>query len=237
MEFKVICDNDLYDERLEVCWGFSCLVGEDLLFDTGENEEVLLGNMEKLNISPESISTVVISHDHYDHTGGLTGLLRKNNKMRVYGLSGFSSSFKEKVKNSGAKLIEENKFTQIRPNIYLTGEMTTHYGNSPLSEQSLIIKAKPGLVIVTGCSHPGITKIIEKVRENLPEPIYLVMGGFHLMDKDERVVDMMVKRFRELGVSKAGPTHCTGDEAKEMFKREYKEDFIEVGAGRTIEIA
>jgi len=236
MQLKVVCDNRIYDERLDTCWGFSCLVGENLLFDTGENEEVLLGNMQKLNISPKSISTVVISHDHYDHTGGLAGLLRENHKIRVYGLSGFSSSFNEKVKSSGAELIEKNKFTQIMPNIYLTGEMSTHYGNSPLSEQSLIIRAKPGLVIITGCSHPGIIEIIEKIRENLPEPIYLVMGGFHLMDKDERIVEMMVKRFRELGVSKVGPTHCTGDEAIKMFKKEYKEDFVEVGAGRIIEV-
>jgi len=56
------------------------------------------------------------------------------------------------------------------------------------------------------------------------------------MDKDERIVDMIVKRFRELKVRKAGPTHCTGEEAIEIFKREYGEDFVEVGAGRIIEV-
>jgi len=236
MQLKVVCDNRVYDRKLDVCWGFSCLVGENLLFDTGESEKVLLENMQKMGISLENISTVIISHDHYDHTGGLAGLLRKNHNVRVYGLPGFSSSFKEKVKSSGAKLIEESEFTQIMPNLYLTGEMSTYYGDSPLSEQSLVIRTEHGLVIVTGCSHPGIIKIIEKVRENLTEPIHLVMGGFHLMDKDERVVEMIVKRFRELGIKKVGPTHCTGEEAIEMFRKEYKDDFIEVGAGRMIEI-
>jgi len=236
MQLKVVCDNRIYDKKLDICWGFSCLVDKGLLFDTGESEKVLLENMQKLNISPEDISTVVISHDHYDHTGGLAGLLRKNPGIKVYSLSNFSASFKEKVKSSGAKSIEENKFTQIMPNIYLTGEMTTYYGNSPLSEQSLIIRSKPGLAIITGCSHPGIIRIIEKVKRNLSEPIYLVMGGFHLMDKDERLVDIIVKRFRELGIGKAGPTHCTGEEPIEMFKKEYKEDFVEVGAGKVIEI-
>jgi len=234
MQLKIVCDNRIYNEKLDICWGFSCLIDENLLFDTGESEKVLLGNMQKLNISVENISTVIISHDHYDHTGGLAGLLRENSKIKVYGLSKFSSSFKEKVKNSEAELIEENKFTQIMPNIYLTGEIATYYGNSPLSEESLIIRTKPGLVIITGCSHPGIIKIIEEVKKNLPEPIYLVMGGFHLMEKDERVVDMIVKRFHELEVSKVGPTHCTGDKPIEMFKKEYKENFIEVGAGKTI---
>lgn len=236
MQFKIVCDNRIYDKKLDICWGFSCLIDENLLFDTGENEKVLLGNMQKLDISVKNISTVIISHDHYDHTGGLAGLLRENPKIKVYGLSKFSSSFKEKVKNSGAELIEENKFIQIMPNIYLTGGIAAYYGNSPLSEESLIIRTEHGLVIITGCSHPGIIKIIEEVKKNLPEPIYLVMGGFHLMDKDERVIDMIVKRFRELEVIKVGPTHCTGDKAIEMFKKEYKEDFIEVGAGKTIVI-
>lgn len=236
MQLKVVCDNRIYDEKLDICWGFSCLVDKNLLFDTGESEKILLGNMQKLNISVKNISTVIISHDHYDHTGGLAGLLRENPKIKVYGLSKFSSSFKEKVKNSGAELIGENKFTQIMSNIYLTGEMATYYGNSSLSEQSLIIKTKLGLVIITGCSHPGIIKIIEEVKKNLPEPVYLVIGGFHLMDKDERMVEMIVKNFRKLGVSKVGPGHCTGNKAMEMFKREYKEDFIQIGAGKTIEV-
>lgn len=144
--------------------------------------------------------------------------------------------FKKKVKNFRTELVEENKFTQIMPNIYLTGEMLTYYGNGLLSEQSLAIKAKLGLVVITGCSHPGIIKIIEKLKENLSEPVYLVIGGFHLMDKDERIVEMIIKSFRKLGVSEVCPSHCTGDKAIEMFKGEYKEDFIEIGAGKTIEV-
>jgi len=234
MQLEVVCDNRIYNEKLDICWGFSCLVNKNLLFDTGESEKVLLGNMQKLNISAKDISTVVISHDHYDHTGGLAGLLRENSRVKVYALSKFSPSFKKKVKSSGAELIEENKFAQIMPNMYLTGEIPTYYRNNPLSEESLIIRVKSGLVIITGCSHPGIIKIIEEVKKNLPEPVYLVMGGFHLMDKDERVVDMIVKRLRELGVSKVGPAHCTGDKPIEIFKREYKENFIEVGTGKMI---
>ena len=236
MQLEIICDNRAWDKRLDICWGFSCLIGKDILFDTGESESVLLGNMQRLNISPENISTVAISHDHYDHTGGLTGLLRENSKIRVYGLSKFSNSFKEKVKNSGAKLIEENNFTQIMPNIYLTGEMPTYYGGSPLSEQSLVIKTSTGLVIITGCSHPGIVKIIEKVKKNLPDPIYLVLGGFHLMEEDERVIEMIVEKFHELSVKKVGPTHCTGDKAIKMFKQSYKENFIEAGAGKIVQV-
>ncbi len=165
------------------------------------------------------------------------------------------------MRNSGAELIQKDEFSRIAPDIYpgrkgsvrksgtkfktpsefsneiyLTGKILAHYGGSSLAEQSLVIKAHPGLVIITGCAHPGIIRILEKVKENLEEPIYLVLGGFHLMDKDIRMIKMIVDRFRGLGVKKVGPSHCTGEEAIELFREEYKEDFLSIGVGRSMEI-
>jgi len=62
-------------------WGFSCLVESDdqkILFDTGAKAEVLAGNMKKLGIDLFQIDAVFISHDHWDHTGGLAAVLEKN---------------------------------------------------------------------------------------------------------------------------------------------------------------
>ncbi len=236
MQLKIISDNRIWNKSLKISWGFSCLVGKELLFDTGEDETTLLFNIKTLGISLEDLTTVVISHDHYDHTGGLSGILRRNPRLKVYGLSDFSSSFKQKVRNSGAELIQKDKFSRIAPGVYLTGKIVASYGGSFLAEQSLVIKADPGLVIITGCAHPGIIRILEKVKENLEGPIYLVLGGFHLMDKDTRMIEMIVDRFRELGVKKVGPSHCTGEEAIELFREKYKEDFLSIGVGRSIEI-
>jgi len=236
VQLKIISDNSIWNKSLKISWGFSCLVGKELLFDTGEDEATLLFNIKTLGISLEDLTTVVISHDHYDHTGGLSGILRRNPRLKVYGLSDFSSSFKQKVRNSGAELIQKDKFSRIAPGVYLTGKIVASYGGSSLAEQSLVIKADPGLVIITGCAHPGIIRILEKVKENLEGPIYLVLGGFHLMDKDIRMVEMIVDRFRELEVKKVGPSHCTGEEAIELFREEYKEDFLSIGVGRSIEI-
>jgi len=236
MQFKIVGDNRVWDKRLKVSWGFSCLVGRELLFDTDENGTTLLFNMKALGISLQDLTTIVISHDHYDHTGGLSGVLKENPRVKVYGLSNFSASFKEGVRNFGVKLVEKDGFSQIAPGIYLTGEMTTSFGKGSLSEQSLIVKTDPGLVVITGCSHPGIVRILEKVKNELKEPIYLVLGGFHLMDKAEGMIEIIVKEFHELGVKKVAPTHCTGEEAIGLFREEYKEDYLPVGVGKIIEI-
>ncbi len=236
MQFKIVGDNRVWDKRLKVSWGFSCLVGKDLLFDTDEDGTTLLFNMKTLGISPRDLTTIIISHDHYDHTGGLSGLLKQNHRVKVYGLSNFSSSFKDKVRNFGVKLVEKDEFNQIAPGTYLTGELMASFGRGSLPEQSLIVKTDPGLVVITGCSHPGIVRILEKVKNNLKEPIYLVLGGFHLMEGAKGMIEIIVKEFHELGVKKVAPTHCTGEEAIGLFREEYKEDFLPVGVGKIIEI-
>ncbi|MFO7889374.1 MAG: hypothetical protein R6V04_03445, partial [bacterium] len=87
-----------------------------------------------------------------------------------------------------------------------------------ISEQSLVVKSKKGLVVITGCSHPGITKIVEKVREIFTkQTIYLVFGGFHLMNRERREIKLIVEKLKDLGINYVGPTHCTGYEAQQIF--------------------
>ena len=236
MELKIVCDNRPYDASLKLCWGFSCLVGEHLLFDTGEDGAILLHNMAQLGIDPKNISTVVISHDHHDHTGGLESLLGKNPQIQVYGLAKFSRTFKKKIVDfSNYPLMESDKFANIAPGIYTTGEIMSSYGGGVLPEQSLIIEGEEGLTIITGCAHPGIIEILQAVRSHFSQPFYLVMGGFHLMQDSYKVIEFVVSQFKELRVGKVAPTHCTGEEAIQAFKLGYGEDFLEVGAGRILE--
>ena len=90
---------------------------------------------------------------------------------------------------------------------------------------------KKGLVIITGCAHPGIVNIVKRTEELMKrDKVYLVLGGFHHPPLS------CVKEFKELGVEKVAPSHCTGDLAREAFRKEYKENFIEYGVGKIIEI-
>ena len=182
--------------------------------------------MKKLNIKPSSVKKVVVSHIHADHVGGLKGFLDENNDVTVFVPKSFPQSIKDMIVQKGAKLVQVSSSRKISDCVYTTGEI-----HGPPKEQSLIIDSKKGIVVITGCAHPGIVKIVKKSKELMKrEKVYLVLGGFHHPPLS------CVKQLKELGVEKVAPSHCTGDAARNAFRKEYKADFIEYGVGQTVKI-
>jgi len=212
------------------------VVDNKILFDTGAKPSSLFRNMENMDVKISDIKTVVISHDHWDHRGGLWGILKKNPELKVYSCPHFSKRFKKRVKSHGGQLIEINKFTQVYKNIYSTGEIEGKYDGKYISEQALVLRTKKGISILTGCAHPGIIKIIENVKKKISDNIYLVVGGFHLIGKHKKTIKPIVDRFKRLGIKKTAPSHCTGKNARQIFKEEYDNNFIEVKVGQIIEV-
>ena len=152
-------------------------------------------------------------------------------------LPNFSRDFKDKAKKFGASLIEIDKLTQILPGIFSTGEIAGAYHNKYMAEQAMVLKTKNGITIITGCAHPGVLKMVEKVKTKFPkEPIYLVSGGFHLMESDKRAIEIVAENFKKLGIIKAGPTHCSGREAAVIFKEKYGKNFISVKTGQIFKV-
>ena len=236
MQIRAIFDKRALDKNLHTGWGVSFLIEGKILFDTGEKGGWLLENMRYLGINVDDIEAVVVSHDHWDHWGGLWDLLEKRKGLKVYICPRFSREFKDKANGLGAQLIEAEKFTEIAKDIFTSGEIAGAYHGKYMAEQAAVLKTENGLTVLTGCAHPGIVKILEKVKEKFPgEKIYLALGGFHLMESDKRAVEIVAGRFKQLGVEKAGPTHCSGEAAQEIFKRIYADDYIFVNAGQTIE--
>lgn len=234
-ELKILVDNYTVDKNLRICWGFSCLINDKMLFDTGGSNEVLRFNMKKLNILPEKIAKIVISHDHFDHTGGLEAILKQNSNIEIYLLSDFSNELKQKVSSLGAKVVENNEFIEIDKEVYTTGKIEGKYAGDSISEQAMVIKGKEGLIIVTGCSHPLITDIIERVKKEFSEDrIFIVLGGFHLLEKDIREVELIAEKIKNLEVEKIGPTHCTGEEAIQVFREKFGNNFVQIGVGATL---
>jgi 7,8-dihydropterin-6-yl-methyl-4-(beta-D-ribofuranosyl)aminobenzene 5'-phosphate synthase len=91
-------------------------------------------------------------------------------------------------------------------------------------------------VVITGCAHPGVVQIVENAKTMFGENVHLVMGGFHLGEKNVSEIETILADFRQKCVEKVAPSHCTGDQAIAMFKQEYAQDFIQSGAGRVIVI-
>jgi len=231
----ILYDNYIFSKGLQADWGFSCIIeGKEktILFDTGTKSDIFFHNINKLKVNPKDVELVAISHNHGDHTGGLSAFLDEHNKVTVYLPVSFPDEFVSRVEKAGAKVITVDKPVEICKDVSSTGEMGVQ-----IKEQSLILNTSKGLVVITGCAHPGIVSIIKRAKEVIDKKIYLVFGGFHLMNKSEDEVNKIINQFKDLGVMKVGATHCTGDNAIELFKKAYKENFIQMGVGKAIKIS
>ena len=234
LEITIVYDNNPYDKNLRTDWGFSCFISglsKTLLFDTGASGQILLSNMKKLGISPRSIDVILLSHEHKDHTGGLEAMLAENPNLEVWMPDFFAVSLKEIVRKSGARLVEVHDFQKI-----CDGACTTGVIQGWIKEQSLVLESPQGLILMTGCAHPRIVNIIDRVKELIGKDIHLALGGFHLAGFPKKEIREIIAHFREAGVKKVGPCHCSGDEARKLFKEEYGKDFVRIGVGRRIQI-
>jgi 7,8-dihydropterin-6-yl-methyl-4-(beta-D-ribofuranosyl)aminobenzene 5'-phosphate synthase len=233
LKLTIVYDNNEYDPRLETKWGFSCLIEgleRTILFDTGGDSATLLSNMKKLKIEPAWVDAIVLSHIHGDHVGGLNGFLEENSDVIVYLPESFPGSFKDEVRSRGAQVEEIAKAEELFTGVYTTGEL----GNG-IQEQSLIVTSGQGLVVITGCAHPGVVNIVRKAKDMLAEkPVYLVMGGFHMSGAATTQIESVIEGFRQLGVRKVAPCHCSGEETRKLFREEYEENYIDSGAGKII---
>jgi 7,8-dihydropterin-6-yl-methyl-4-(beta-D-ribofuranosyl)aminobenzene 5'-phosphate synthase len=234
VNITVIYDNNTHEDGLGTAWGFSCIITgleKTILFDTGGDGSLLLENISKLGIEPNSIDLVVLSHAHWDHIGGMESFLGKNHNVSVFVPESFPQDFKQMVSSRGAKIIETEKPAQICRGAYSTGQLGTS-----IKEQGLIIRTDKGTILITGCAHPGIVNMARKTKELFNENILLVMGGFHLNATSNREINNIIKAFKDLQVKYAGPCHCTGDNARALFAEQFGDKYVNIGVGKIIAV-
>ena len=233
VRLTIMYDNTTEDPRLTVEWGFAALVeykGHTMLFDTGLDGPSLLGNMEVLGVAPESIEAIVLSHEHGDHTGGLQDLLATGIHPQIYIPAAMAGKVNQ-AQREQYTIIEVSDPVEIVPGMFSTGEIS---GSVP--EQGLVVKTTEGIVVITGCAHPGIVKMVERSSEIVDGEIALVVGGFHLGNHNSGQIDSIIADFRSMGVKQVTPTHCTGEEQIAQIAEAYGEDYIPGGAGQVIVI-
>lgn len=215
LEIRIIYDNTSAVPACEKDWGFAALVTMDkqgLLFDTGANADVFMRNLKALDIGAASIERVVISHRHADHTGGLESLRALQPALRVY-------------------MPDPKDPYEIAPGFYSTGTLPA----TVAPEQALAIETAKGLVVVTGCSHPGIVKIVETAeKQRGVSRVRFLIGGFHMLQQTPEQIQDTIASLKKLNVERISATHCTGELAIRMFRETFGDSFEPAGAGKRI---
>lgn len=212
MKITIVYDNECIRPDLTMDWGFACVIEQanspTILFDTGADGEILLSNMNQLNISPQSIDMVFISHPHFDHIGGLAEFIRINPDVTLVAPCHFR----------GVKRVKEAIYIsdpqEISPGYFSTGEIDG-------IEQALCIRLDQDVIVIVGCSHPGVDKILE-IAKTWGNPRALI-GGFHGFDNLKALTNLEC----------ICPTHCT--RYKEEIQSIFPEKTIAGGAGNSFQ--
>jgi len=235
ISIKIVYNNVAFNRELETSWGMACVVEgfeKTILFDTGGDVSILISNMKAMGIELRTIDVVVLSHIHGDHTGGLESFLNVNNNVTVYFPSSFPGGLTKSIKEVGSRVVKVSEPSEICSRVYSTGELGTW-----IKEQALVLKTDKGLIVITGCAHPGVVEIARTALTLYGRTIYLIAGGFHLGGTSEREIDRIIAELRGLGAQKVGPSHCTGERAIQKFKDAWGKNFVDAGCGAVIKIA
>jgi len=231
---RVLYDNYVFDQACGSDWGFACLISgteKTILFDTGAKGDLLLANFEKMKLCPADVELAVISHNHGDHTGGLLPFLATNEHVGVYLPAATPASFVKETKARAASVSVVNKPVEICKGVFVIGPL-----GDKIIEQALVVDTKKGLVIITGCSHPGVVAIAKKAKEHLGRNIFMVLGGTHLLNHTNEDLQRVVDDLKGMGIQKVGATHCSGDKAIAKMKEAFGDGFVRMGVGQVIEV-
>lgn len=265
MNIITLIDNLTYGKNLIGEHGFSVFIdneNEKILFDTGQSGNFIY-NAIKLGIDLSEINFVIISHGHYDHIGGLMEFVKCNKKAKIY-IKKEAFYNKYKVKEFigvpfNASLIEKriiytDNFVNISDRITLVSkikiydEIDTHFEDMIVEkdgkfmqdefddEQFLIIKKNSSIIIISGCSHRGISNIVKNALDIYNLPIDYLIGGFHLMNEDKIKVENTIKLLNTFPIKNIGISHCSGIESLSLIKNITKANVFYNYTGNVIEI-
>jgi 7,8-dihydropterin-6-yl-methyl-4-(beta-D-ribofuranosyl)aminobenzene 5'-phosphate synthase len=239
--------------------------GKRVLFDTGNDAGLFERNVVALGIDLARLDAVVISHRHGDHTSGLEYLLRVNPDVTIYvpregayfnsslppdfltrapGLAPDLQYFGGRDPGqlrSGSPWAKANfrfvtETTEILPGFFTFSVQSQKPGTMEMNELSLAIRTPRGLVVVVGCSHPGVEKILEQAG-GIEQRLYTVVGGFHLVRTPESEVRRVALTLHDtLKVERVAPAHCTSELGFKVFLELFKERFDRAGIGAVIEL-
>jgi 7,8-dihydropterin-6-yl-methyl-4-(beta-D-ribofuranosyl)aminobenzene 5'-phosphate synthase len=240
--------------------------GKRILFDTGDDAAVLAKNVKAKGIDLSKLDFVVLSHRHSDHVSGLSYVLSQNPQVKIYapkeafGIFGsdlpgtfyrkndslpaemryYGGAPPETMKFGtlfpGAKIELIDKTTQVMPGITLIALISDSPGTKELKELSLAIDTPDGIVLVVGCSHPGIEAIVAEAARINPH-IHFLAGGLHLVTAQDALIEKAVNALHDTyKVDFIAPGHCTGEPTFGALQKAFGERYLYAGLGTTLSI-
>lgn len=238
--------------------------GKTILFDTGNDPEIFAANVKGLRIDLKKLDFVVISHRHGDHTSGLSYVLRVNPKVRVYVPAetfgtfgsvlpkGFYRSVDSLPANmryfegaepeafpSGspwpaANFVRIENQTEVAPGFFLIPTVSKVPGTLELRELSLAINTPRGLMVVVGCSHPGVEEILAAASSVNPHT-HLLIGGLHLVKAPDQEIERLANALHDKWkLDLIAPGHCTGEPAFAKLRQIFGESYLFAGLGSVL---
>lgn len=251
-------------------WGYAALVeygGKRILFDTGNNPDILAHNAGLKGVDLSKLDFVVMSHRHGDHMGGLSYVLKVNPAVKIYapkeGFGVYGADLPSTFYRKDASLPPEQRYyegappeimrfgsawpganfqlvdknTEIAPDMHLIALVSDKPGTLELRELSLAINTPKGMVIVVGCSHPGIDKIVAAASEINPR-VHLIAGGLHLVTAGDSDIDKIVAALHDqFKVEYIAPGHCTGEPAFAALRKAFGDRYLYAGLGTTLSLS
>jgi 7,8-dihydropterin-6-yl-methyl-4-(beta-D-ribofuranosyl)aminobenzene 5'-phosphate synthase len=245
-------------------WGYAAFIeygGKRILFDTGDNPEILSENARAAHVDLSRLDFVVLSHRHGDHMGGLDYLLHVNPHVTIYApkenFGVYGSSLPGTFYRRDTELPSEQRYfdgsppdvmrfgsawprahfelvdtpRDVAPGMHLISLVSDKPGTLELRELSLAIETPDGLVVIVGCSHPGIGKILEAARA-IDAHVHVVMGGLHLVTaSDADISDVVTNLHDTAKVDFIAPGHCTGEPAFAALKKVFGDHYLYAGLG------
>lgn len=240
--------------------------GKRILFDTGNNAEIFARNVRALGIDLRRLDFAVISHRHGDHTSGLSYLLRLNPHVKIYapkeGFGVFGAALPSTFYRRDASLPDSMRYfegsppetmtfgtpwpqaniqwidslTEVVPGVTLISTVSQNAGTLELRELSLAVRGPQGLVLLVGCSHPGIEAIVQAARP-LGNHVAIIFGGLHLVTTPDTAIARVASALRDRwGVVEIAPGHCTGEPAFAELQRVFGARYRYAGLGVVTEI-
>jgi len=237
VKITVLLDEHTVSSKLKKAPGLSMYVEyEDtyLVFDLGGNEKALQHNIEVLNTDLDVVDAAIISHAHADHVAGIPVIGWLAPYLTVYIPYGSTQTLGKLAKSNGLKPVEVTKWVNLRNGVYISAPF-----NGPPWEHFLVLDTVKGLVVLSGCMHPGVDVVLDGILKyfNYSKKIHSVVGGFHLATAPESVVENTVKKLVEkYNVDLIVPLHCSGSLFKKLLSEKHPDRYVEAGAGSSIEL-